>query len=258
MQKGVNMINHIGEEKYSKYGTLSKIIGQKSNYIVIEFQDEYKTNLRTSYVNWKNNEFKNPYDKSVLNVACIGKVKGTENGKVKKSYKTWYSMINRCYNKDFHNIEKTYKDCSVCNEWLCYENFEKWYNENYYEIDGEDMHLDKDIIIKGNKVYSPETCCFVPQRINKLFIKNDKNRGESVIGTTLFKGKYVVQCSLINPETGKYKNEYLGLYETQEKGFEIYKYYKERNIKQVADYFKRQIPSELYNALYRYEVEITD
>ena len=47
MQKGVNMINHIGEEKYSKYGTLSKIIEQKSNYIVIEFQDEYKTNLRT-------------------------------------------------------------------------------------------------------------------------------------------------------------------------------------------------------------------
>ena len=84
------------------------------------------------------------------------------------------------------------------------------------------------------------------------------SRGNSVIGTSPVNGKYRVRCSIINPETGKSKNEYLGLYETQEKGFEIYKYYKERNIKQVADYFKRQIPSELYNAMYRYEVEITD
>lgn len=66
------------------------------------------------------------------------------------------------------------------------------------------------------------------------------------------------QCSLLNPETGKSKQEYLGLYETQEKAFEVYKYYKERNIKQIADYYKNQIPERLYNGLYNYEVEITD
>ena len=253
MQKGVNMINHIGEEKYSKYGTLSKIIEQKSNYIVIEFQDEYKTNLRTSYVNWKNNEFKNPYDKSVLNVACIGKVKGTENGKVKKSYKTWYSMINRCYNKDFHNIEKTYKDCSVCNEWLCYENFEKWYNENYYEIDGENMHLDKDIIIKGNKVYSPETCCFVPPRINKLFIKNDKIRGDLPIGVSHNRSRhnFLVQCCTKTNRIKKYSKD-------KNEAFLFYKNIKEKYIKEVADEYKDKIPQKLYEAMYNWKVEITD
>lgn len=247
------MINHIGEEKYSKYGTLSKIIEQKSNYIVIEFQDEYKTNLRTSYVNWKNNEFKNPYDKSVLNVACIGKVKGTENGKVKKSYKTWYSMINRCYNKDFHNIEKTYKDCSVCNEWLCYENFEKWYNENYYEIDGENMHLDKDIIIKGNKVYSSETCCFVPQRINKLFIKNDKIRGDLPIGVSHNRSRhnFLVQCCTKTNRTKKY-------FKDKNEAFLFYKNIKEKYIKEVADEYKDKIPQKLYEAMYNWKVEITD
>ena len=63
---------------------------------------------------------------------------------------------------------------------------------------------------------------------------------------------------MINPETGKSKCKYLGYYETQKKGFEIYKYYKEKNIKQVADYYKEQIPYKLYNALYLYKVEIND
>ena len=63
---------------------------------------------------------------------------------------------------------------------------------------------------------------------------------------------------MINPETGKSRLEYLGLYDTQEKGFEVYKYYKEKNIKEVADYFKGQIPDKLYDALYDYEVEIDD
>ena len=63
---------------------------------------------------------------------------------------------------------------------------------------------------------------------------------------------------MINPETGKSKIKHLGYYDTQEKGFKVYKYYKERNIKEVADYYKEQIPQILYNTLYNYEVEITD
>ena len=67
-----------------------------------------------------------------------------------------------------------------------------------------------------------------------------------------------VQCNIINPETGKSKKKYLGYYDTQEKAFQVYKYYKERNIKQVADYYKEQIPDKLYDALYDYEVDIND
>ena len=120
------------------------------------------------------------------------------------------------------------------------------------------MCLDKDILVKHNKIYSTETCIFVPNTINLLFVKNDNKRGKSLIGTTPFKGKYVAQCNLLNPETGKSKKEYLGLYDTQEKAFEVYKYYKEKNIKQVADYYKEQIPDKLYQSLYNYIVEIDD
>lgn len=130
--------------------------------------------------------------------------------------------------------------------------------ENYYEVDGERMELDKDILIKHNKIYSADTCIFVPQTINKLFVKCDRSRGESVIGTSPNKGKYIAYCNMINPKTGKSKRSYLGVYETQEKGFEVYKYYKERNIKEVANYYKELIPEKLYDGMYNYEVEIDD
>lgn len=120
------------------------------------------------------------------------------------------------------------------------------------------MHLDKDILVKGNKIYSTETCIFVPHTINMLFTKRQNYRGKSVIGTSPVNGKYLVQCHLINLKTGKSKQKNLGYYNTQEKAFEVYKYYKEKNIKQVADYYREQIPEILYNILYNYEVEIDD
>ena len=133
-----------------------------------------------------------------------------------------------------------------------------WDSENYYIVDNERMCLDKDILVKHNKIYSPETCIYVPHTINALFTKSDKTRGESLIGTTPVNGKYRVYCSLINPETGKSKQKHLGYYNTELEAFEIYKNHKEKNIKEVADYYFGRIPDKLYNALYNYEVEIDD
>lgn len=159
-------------------------------------------------------------------------------------------------NKNYGNFKKGEIKCPYERRYF---GFGYWDKENYYKIESEKMCLDKDILYKGNKIYSPNTCIYVPERINTLFVKSDKNRGELYIGIYLNKdGKYVTQCRLVNPETGKSKQEYLGVYETQEKAFEVYKYYKEKNIKQVADYYKDKIPQRLYEALYNYEVEITD
>ena len=168
-------------------------------------------------------------------------------------------MLERCYSEKYQEKNATYKDCEVCEEWHNFQNFAKWYENNYYEIKGEKMCLDKDILVKHNKIYSPENCIFVPEKINSLFVKSDKSRGESCIGTSpLESGRYRVRCSLINPETGKSKYEHLGYYDTQEKGFRVYKYYKEKNIKQVADYYFGRIPKRLYDGMYSYEVEIND
>lgn len=236
--------------------------------VIIDYRKAIDIDVYFPEYNWtaKNvrcNEFKKgtikcPYERRYFGIGYLGegKYKVWENGKITRSYDSWHSMLRRCYSEK--NLKKypTYNGCTVCEEWHDFQVFAKWYDENYYEVEGEKMHLDKDILIKHNKIYSPETCIFVPKLINSLFVKCNKLRGESVIGTTPVNGKYQAQCHLINSQTGKSKQTYLGYYDTQEKAFEVYKYYKERNIKEIAEHYKKQIPQKLYDALYNYEVEI--
>ena len=73
--------------------------------------------------------------------------KSTENGKKTKCYQTWQNMLMRCYDEKFHARKPAYIGCKVCEEWHNFQNFAKWYEENYYEIEGERMYLDKDILV---------------------------------------------------------------------------------------------------------------
>jgi len=257
-----NKLNRTGERGCNTFGSEMIIVKYNNTHDVDVYFPQYDWIAKhKQYGHFKNGKIKCPYEKRYFGVGYLGegKYKVWENCKSTRVYKSWNHMLERCYSDKFHKRNPTYEDCEVDKEWHNFQNFAKWYEDNYYEIEGEVMHLDKDILIKHNKIYSPENCIFVPQTINSLFIKRQNDRGESVIGTSPHKcGGYVVYCSLLNPKTGKSKNEYLGYYETQEKGFEVYKYYKEKNIKQVADYYREQIPERLYSVLYNYEVEMDD
>ena len=134
----------------------------------------------------------------------------------------------------------------------------EWIDKNYYEVQGEQMHLDKDILCKGNKIYSRETCIFVPKRINNLFTKRDNDRGDCPIGVTPNSaGNYEAQCN-----DGYGKQIYLGTYPTKEEAFRVYKNYKENLIKRTIDSYEGKIPephySRLKTAMYNYEVEMDD
>nr|DAE62888.1 MAG TPA: hypothetical protein [Caudoviricetes sp.]DAI99539.1 MAG TPA: hypothetical protein [Caudoviricetes sp.] len=255
-------INRIGERNYNNFGSEMVIVNYNGCMDIDVYFPEFDWIFKhAKYNNFKKGEIKCPYERRFYNVGYLGegKYKVSENGKNTRVYDTWKAMLQRCYSEKEHERHPTYIGCEVYEGWHNFQNFAKWYKDNYYEVGNEKMCLDKDILFKGNKIYSPDTCIFVPETINKLFIKNDKNRGESVIGATLCKnGKYQAQCNIINPETGKSKQEYLGLYDSQEKAFQVYKYHKERNIKQIADYYKIHIPQKLYDAMYNYEVEIDD
>mgnify|MGYP003199047241 FL=1 len=269
---GRKSINRTGEKGINNFGSEMIIVNSymkfndkyKRNYTYVDvYFPEYNWTFKgVRYESFKNGNVKCPYERTVFGIGYVGegKYKVSENGKDTKSYNTWRNMLQRCYNEKCQEKNPTYKGCTVCDEWHNFQNFAKWYEDNYYEIEGERIHLDKDILCKGNKIYTPETCVFVPQTINMLFTKRQNDRGESVIGTSYHKRdkKYQAYCSLINPKTGKSKDKYLGYYDTEIEAFEIYKYYKERNIKQVADYYRDLIPERLYMALYNYEVEITD
>ena len=255
-------IDRTGEKNINTFGSEMVIVEYRMNRDVDVYFPQYNWTFKgATYQSFKNSQIKCPYERRVYGIGYLaeGKYKPKENGKHTKVYKTWKDMLGRCYDTKIQEKYPTYKDCKVDKNWHNFQNFAKWYYDNYYEVEGERMELDKDILLKHNKIYSPETCIYVPHTINSLFIKCDKSRGGSVIGTTPRKnGKYEAQCWLINPKTGKSKNEYLGRYDSQEEAFEIYKYYKEKNIKQVADYYKSLIPQKVYDALYDYEVEIDD
>ena len=256
-------INRTGEENINNFGSEMVIIGYRKNDDIDVYFPKYDWTIKgVQYNNFKKGNIKCPYEKRAYGIGYLGegKYKTRENGKLTKVYNTWNRMLERCYSEKIHEKYPTYIGCEVLEEWLNFQNFAKWYENNYYEIEGEKMCLDKDILVKHNKIYSPETCIFVPETINVLFTKRDSKRGESVIGTCYHKRDkiYEANCHLINPKTGKSKNKYLGRYDTELEAFEVYKYYKEKNIKMVADYYKGKFPDELYQALYNYEVEITD
>jgi hypothetical protein len=254
-------INRTGEKNVNNFRSEMVIVEYRTNNNIDVYFPQYNWICKdTTYQNFKKGKIKCPYEKSVYGVGYIGEgdYKTWENGKKTRVYDSWHNMLERCYNPKYHEKRPTYIDCEASEEFHNFQNFGYWDKDNYYTVEGQRMCLDKDILFKHNKIYSPDTCIYVPQTINSLFVKRQNNRGDSVIGTTPHQGKYQVDCSLINPKTGKSKQEYLGRYDTQEKAFEIYKCYKERNIKEVADYYKNLIPQKLYDALYNYEVEITD
>ena len=188
------------------------------------------------------------------NASTIDYFSPKKNGgyKNKRSYIVWKGMLERCYCDEYLKKHPTYVGCEVCDEWKSYETFEKWYNENYYEIEEYRIDLDKDIVKKGNKIYSPQTCVFVPQNINVLFNKNKKFRNKLPLGVSRQGNRFKSQCSIYG------KKVHLGLYGTVEEAFYSYKTYKENIIKEIAEEYKDRIPNKLYLAMYNYQVEITD
>ena len=258
---GRKTIDRTGETRINNFGSEMVIVEYRNSIDINVYFPSYDwTEKNRKYDEFKKGIIKCPYEKRYYNIGYLGSgnYKVSENGKHTKVYNAWCSMLQRCYDSKFHKRQPTYMNCEICKEWHNFQNFGSWYNENYYEIEGEKMCLDKDILVKGNKIYSPDTCIFVPNAINMLFVKCNKSRGDNLIGTNLYKGKYRVQCRVLNPETRKSENKYLGCYATEQKAFEVYKQFKEKNIKEVADYYKNKIPTKLYDALYNYEVEITD
>ena len=254
-------MNHLYEEKLSNQGCLMKIVEcLDGGIVVVEFQDEYKAKVKTQYGNFKSGSVRNPYAPTVYEVGMTGnKYPAKTNGRNTKEYDTWTNMIQRCFNANLKKKQPTYKQVDCCDEWLHFEkfyewlhsqsNFDKWYENKRWAID-------KDILVKGSKVYSPETCCLVPQNVNCLFLKRESERGLYPIGVSYRNDGFLASCH--NPFTND--REELGYYSTPEKAFNVYKNYKESLIKKVAqiEYDAGNITKECYEAMIGYEVEIDD
>jgi len=226
-----------------------------STNTVVMFEDG--TKVRASYGSFKKGSVSNPKSKSICGIGYRGEKndKTVDTCMRNKAFGVWNHMISRCYGDMQHKYYQAYKDCSVCDEWHNSQNFIRWYSENYYDVGSEKICLDKDILVKNNRIYGPQTCLIVPNRVNCLFAKASKIRGELPIGVSKDNrnGRYVAHIT-----EGSASHRFLGYFTTPEEAFLAYKTAKEAYVKQVADEYKNKIPQKLYDALYVYEVEITD
>jgi len=215
--------------------------------ITIKFEDGIVLKNIT-YNNFINGRIKNKNYPNVYGVGFIGYGVYSERNN-KTIYHTWKGMIERCYCEKHLKLRSSYLGCTVDSFFLNFQNFAKWYEENYIE----GFRIDKDILFKGNRVYSAETCCFVPIEINGLFVLANKSRGEYPLGVTKSKyNKYEVKASNGN------RVIYLGSFNCVFEAFNTYKKHKENRIKDLAEKYKNKITEQCYDSLINWQIEIND
>ena len=130
-------------------------------------------------------------------------------------YYRWCAVLDRCFNPISLTKQPTYIGCSVCEEWLIFSNFKSWMEQQ----DWEGKELDKDLLVYENKIYSPETCCFISHALNTYLCSSNKTRGIYPIGVS-----YHTDPKMINPSKHPYKAQisnrgkklHLGYYLTPE------------------------------------------
>lgn len=145
------------------YGSLSVVSYIDCYNVLVEFlATGYRVKTNTS--NIKKGLVKDRLSPSVLGIGFIGAgvFKSKGSSAIEKRYAAWTGMFTRCYSKFSLEKSPSYKGCTVCVEWHDYQVFSEWYDDNF----NEGMQLDKDILIHGNKVYSPSTCIFTTQKEN--------------------------------------------------------------------------------------------
>ena len=199
-------------------------------------------------------------DKLVRGIGIKGMTYFTKiGGKNVKEYDLWSSMLERCTQKCWDKYP-TYTGVTCSENFKSYTYFYEWCQTQVgfksKDENGKSWNLDKDLLVKGNKVYSEDTCVFVPLRLNSLLIKCDTSRGEWPIGVCLPNNskKFKSVCCT----NGTRKQKHLGLFNTPQEAFLAYKTFKEALIKEVANEYKEQLDSRVYEALMNYEVNEND
>lgn len=158
-----------------------------------------------------------------------------------KENATWRDIIRRCCNPDYYNKHSEYAECTICDEWLNFQNFAAWHEENYYDVgNGERMHIDKDILIKSNKIYSPETCLIVPQRINMIFMTKAKKIDQD-LPNAIYRHKNKYKTS--------YNGKWLGLYPDLDEAINAHDTAKRIHIKNIIKEYGEKLSTKVRNAL---------
>lgn len=195
-------------------GDLKIILHANAKDVLVEFVNTGKRKTTGSSA-IRGGMVKDLYAPIVYGVGFIAEGDHTSrlNGKVSPAYKAWTHMLERCYDSKLHIKHPTYKDCNVDPVWHNYQNFAKWYFDNY-PTDGERYKLDKDILVDGNKVYGPEFCLFVSRKSNVTkahakyysFVKPDGERVDIYNLSDLCRSENLNHGNMVQVSKGRMKS----------------------------------------------------
>lgn len=173
-------------------------------------------------------------------------------GKEIWQYCLWYDVMTRCFSEKFKKTHQSYKDVTCCDEWLSFATFLEWVNKEVgYSGKPQGYCLDKDLITKGNKIYSPKTCSFVPMFVNNLFTGRKTRSSNYPVGVHWHSRDEAFIASI--KANGKGKQ--IGTFNTPEEAFLAYKVAKEAQIKAVANQYKDVLKPAVYESLMNWEIE---
>lgn len=220
--------------------------------VEVEFNDEwgYKTSVRTDHL--KAGKVRNNYSKTVHGVGYlgVGSYRSSVGGNMTPNYLCWSEMIRRCYDAKFHARSPTYRDVEVCGEWHNFQVFAEWFNSQP-NAGLVGFQLDKDLRIMGSRLYSPETCSFVPNEINSLLGRGKDSIDGLPQGVFLHKkiDKYAASLTVNG------KNVYLGIFSTAKEASCVYRSAKESNVREMATTYKSVIHKDVFENLMNWCLE---
>lgn len=215
-----------------------------STSVIVKFMCD-QTTKEVTVQNLKSGSFSNK-----VSTRCVDKNKSFLRKYARSKLR---GMNERCYSEKYHHKYPSYIGCEISDNFKNFDYFYEWCCTQI-GFGNKDWHLDKDILVKGNKLYSEETCCFVPQEINALIVLQKSTRGSLPIGV-----RYNKMFNLYYSSMRVFGlNKDLGMHTAPEEAFYAYKEGKEEHIKEVANKWKDQIDVRVYNALMNWTIEVTD
>lgn len=225
-------------------------IGSIKHRVTVRFLDTGYTTNRNAY-SVKQGVVGDPYCPKIAGVGWIGDGKYKSRTSPPESLKTpqyrcWENMLYRVYDTN-HRLANRYsgRGVQVCEDWLDYQVFAEWFDENYVE----DQVLDKDVTCPGSLEYSPETCSFIPQEINKFFGASNTTRGKYPVGVLAQGNTFVTRVVCRGQRVSK------SGFNTPEEAFTFYKEHKENFLKEMAQeyYDDGRITKDVYINLMQWE-----
>lgn len=236
--------------KTTKGGDCIVLKYNNSNDVIVKFLDDRGFTTSARLVSLRKGNVKNFLSPTLFGVGYLGlgKYVPSVKGVRTPEYVAWKGMIERGYCPKIKSKHPSYIGVKVCDEWHNFQNFAEWYvNNKFY---GMGYQLDKDLLFRGNKIYSPDTCCLIPVELNTFLNENQATRNSLPIG--VYKRKnYDSYCASV---TNNNVRQYLGYYSTPEEAHKVYKKAKESIVKEKSDFWRGKVEDKVVERLLKWRV----